>query len=90
MLRITADLNSDPIVLKVEGKLKGPWVTELEHCWQGARANCPGHRVRIELNDITFVEDRGKVLLTEMLHSGVKFIATGPMMKSILEDIAAR
>ena len=31
MLRITADLNSDPIVLKVEGKLKGPWVTELKH-----------------------------------------------------------
>ena len=90
MLRITADLSSDPIVLKVEGKLKGPWVTELEHCWQGARASCPGHRLRIELNDITFVEDRGKVLLTEMLHSGVELIATGPMMKSILEDIAAR
>jgi len=25
-----------------------------------------------------------------MLHSGVELIATGPMMKSILEDIAAR
>ena len=90
MLRITADLNSDPIVLKVEGKLKGPWVTELEHCWQSTRATCPGHRLRIELNDITFVEDRGKILLTEMLNSGVELIATRPMMKSILEDIAAR
>lgn len=90
MLRITSNLDSDPIVLKVEGKLKGPWVTELEHCWQSARATCPGHRLRIELNDITFVEDRGKILLTEMLHSGVELIATGPMMKSILEDIAAR
>jgi len=89
MLRITADLSSDPIVLKVEGKLRGVWVGELEHCWQRTRANCPGHRLRIELNDITFVEDRGKVLLTEMLHSGVELVATGPMMKSILEDIAA-
>jgi len=90
MLRITADLNGDPMVLKLEGKLKGPWVTELEHCWQSARASCPGQRLRIELNDITFVEDRGKVLLTEMLHSGVELVATVPMMKSILEDIAAR
>jgi len=89
MLRITADLCSDPIVLKVEGKIKGVWVAELEHCWQSARVNCPGHRLRIELSDITFVEDQGKVLLTEMLHSGVELVATGPMMKSILEDIAA-
>jgi hypothetical protein len=48
MLRITADLDSDPIVLKVEGKLKGPWVTELEHCWQSTRATCPGHRLHID------------------------------------------
>ena len=78
MLRITADLRSDPIVLKVEGKLKGVWVAELERCWQSTRVNSPGHRLRIELNDITFVEDQGKVLLTEMLHSGVELIATGP------------
>ena len=89
MLRITTDLISDPIVLKVEGKLKSVWVTELEHCWQSTRASCHGHRLRIELNDITFVDDRGKVLLTEMLHSGAELVATGPMMKSILEDIAA-
>jgi hypothetical protein len=89
MLRITTDLSSDPIVLKVEGKLKNVWVNELEHCWQSTRFNCPGHRLRIELNDIAFVDDRGKVLLTEMLHSGAELVATGPMMKSMLEDIAA-
>ena len=89
MLRITADLCSDPIVLKVEGKLRGPWVTEPERYWQSTRANCRGHRLRIELNDITFVEEQGKVLLAEMLHSGVELVATGPMITSILEDIAA-
>jgi hypothetical protein len=89
VLRITANLCSDPLVLKVEGKLRGPWVIELEHCWKSTCASYPGHRLRIELNDVTFVEDRGKVLLAEMLHRGAELVAVGPMMASILEEISA-
>jgi hypothetical protein len=89
MLRITVDQLSDPIVLKLEGKLRGPWVTELEHCWQSMRRDCAGKRLRVELSDVTFVEEPGKILLAEMVHSGTDLVATGPMMKSILEEITA-
>lgn len=88
MLRITVDRPGDPIVLKVEGKLKGPWVRELERCWQSTRANFPGKRLRVELSEVDFVEDQGRILLTEMLHSGTELVATGPMMKAFLADIA--
>ncbi len=89
MLRITVDQHGNPIALKLEGKLKGPWVTELEHCWQSVRHDCDGKRLRVELSNVTFVEEPGKILLTEMVHSGAELVATGPMMKSILEEIAA-
>ncbi|HKV78773.1 MAG TPA: hypothetical protein VJP02_11555 [Candidatus Sulfotelmatobacter sp.] len=89
MLRITVDQQGDPIILKVEGKLSGPWVKELERCWQSTRRKCAGRRLRVELSDVGFVEDRGRVLLREMLHSGDELAASGPMMKSILEEIAA-
>jgi hypothetical protein len=89
MLRITVDQSGDPVVLKVEGKLKGPWVTEMERCWQTTQANFPGKRVRVDLGEVDFVEDQGRVLLTEMLHSGAELVATGPMMKALLADIAA-
>lgn len=89
MLRITVDQSGDPVVLKVEGKLKGPWVTELERCWQSTRANFPGKSLRVELSEVDFVEDRAKILLTEMLHSGAELVATGPMMNALLADVAA-
>lgn len=88
MLRITVDQQRDPVVLKVEGKLAGPWVRELEMCWQNTRRKCAGRRLRVELSDVGFVEDRGRVLLKEMLHSGDELVASGPMMTSILEEIA--
>ena len=89
MLRITVDQSGASVVLKVEGKLKGPWVTELERCWQSTQANLPGTRVRVDLSEVDFVEDRGRILLTEMLHCGAELAATGPMMKALLADIAA-
>ena len=49
----------------------------------------PGKRLRVELSEVDFVGDQGKILLTEMLHSGAELVATGPMMKALLADIAA-
>lgn len=88
MLRVTVDQENNPVVLKVEGKLSGPWVRELEECWRNTRLKCAGRRLRVELTDVSFVEDRGRVLLKEMIHSGDELLASGPMMRSILEEIA--
>lgn len=34
MLRIIVREDRDPIVLKVEGQLRGLWVIELDKCWR--------------------------------------------------------
>ena len=88
MLRITVELHGDFTVLKVEGNLREPWVAELERCWRSTCATRPAKRVRVELKDVSFVDDRGKVLLTEMAYNGAELVATGLMMNAILEDIA--
>jgi len=87
MLRITVELHGDFTVLKVEGSLREPWVEELERCWRSTCATRPAKRVRVELKDVSFVDDRGKVLLTEMAYNGAELVATGVMMNATLQDI---
>ena len=35
MLRITADDKPRVLSFRLEGRLEGPWVRELEKCWLG-------------------------------------------------------
>ncbi|MCE5310526.1 MAG: hypothetical protein LLG20_23045 [Acidobacteriales bacterium] len=87
MLRISVDDRGTAIHLKLEGKLKGIWVTELEHCWRSHSAGVPRRDIVVDLTDTDFVDLTGKYLLTLMHQRGVKFIARSPLMKDLLAEI---
>ena len=90
MLRITTREGPTTITLVLEGKCRGPWVDELERCWQKAVATASGRMFRVELEKVGFVDQRGKELLAEMYDAGVKLnAAAGLMMTSLVEEITA-
>ena|ERR1035437_2288719 len=89
MLRITVEDNADPIALRAEGKLCGPWVTELEKCWRSTADGATGKRICVDLEAVTFVDQNGKTLLSEMIERGVQLRATGPMMTSLVEQLVS-
>ncbi len=85
MLKITA--KNDPLltVFELEGKVAGPWVEELERCW--LKETAADRPVRILLCAVTFVDERGKNLLSEMYRRGAELVAEGCMTQAIVEDI---
>jgi len=87
MLRITVQESVQASTFKLEGKLTGPWVRELEQSWAQVTA-VPGHAVIIDLADVTFIDYAGKELLARMHESGAKLIACNPMNRSIVDEIA--
>ena len=87
MLRITIEDGSNPIVLRVEGKLKGPWVTELEKCWRSTSDRATGS-LRVNLDSVDFVDGQGHALLAEMAMAGVELIASGLMMRCIIQQVS--
>ena len=90
MLRITIQEGPKAVTLVLEGKCRGPWVDELERCWQKAAAAASGKVLSVDLENVGFVDERGKGLLAEMYHAGVKLsAAAGPMMTSMVEEIIA-
>jgi len=89
MLRITTQEGPAAITLVLEGKCRGPWVEELERCWRKTAASAPGKKLRVDLENVGFVDERGKELLAEMYAGGVELDAAGLMMASLVEEIAA-
>jgi anti-anti-sigma regulatory factor len=87
MLKITVQNGSRPTTIKLEGKLSGPWVSELERAWDRLNAGKPDRTVTVDLSDVTFIDSAGKNLLSSLVDSGVQLRAAHLMTNYIVERI---
>ncbi len=86
MLRITSKKNRDSVRLRLEGSLTGPWVGELEHEWRTAQPSDAIPLV-VDLTNVTFVGEDGKLLLQQMWREGAQLVATGCCIGHLVEEI---
>ncbi|MFB3829365.1 MAG: TolC family protein [Bryobacteraceae bacterium] len=87
MLRITTQEVAGKITFRLEGKLAGPWVPELEQCWL-ATAAAPGQGVVLDLAQVDFIDEAGRKLLARMHARGVRLLAKAPWIRAVVEQIA--
>ncbi|MFO0698205.1 MAG: hypothetical protein U0236_03165 [Nitrospira sp.] len=83
MLKATTYMNGDITVVRVEGRLIGPWVDELARHW----TTLSGKQVQIDLSDVSFVDDQGKALLVKLHRSGVEPVGEGFLCRGLIEEI---
>jgi ABC-type transporter Mla MlaB component len=83
MLRITEVADGAGLRLKLEGKLREPWVEEVA---RAARRPLPeGHGpIRLDLSSVTFADDAGVRLLHELLRQGVEIAVTSGFLAALL------
>jgi anti-anti-sigma regulatory factor len=84
MLRITEVVDGAAgTLLKVEGKLREPWVAELAGA--ARRPSAENHEpVRLDLSAVTFVDEAGVRLLRELTHQGVRIAAISGFVAALL------
>ena len=88
MLRITTQDNPRTLVFRLEGRLEGPWVAELEKCWRGMKAHADRPTLRVDLTGVTFVDAAGKAQLAAMHREGAEFVADDCLTKAIVAEVA--
>ena len=88
MLRITTSETGREVKFKLEGKLSGPWVSELQRCWQASTDIYKNKEIVVELSGVTFVDTSGKQLLNTISCQGGKLTGCGLVPKSLIEEIA--
>lgn len=84
MLRITRiNPGEAPAILKLEGRLAGPWVDELERVV--ALSAHPGARVVLRMEDVTFADAAGAALLKRLAHRTVDVGPVSTFVAALLE-----
>ena len=87
MLRVTRSEAAGRVSFKLEGKLAGCWVEVMEECWKQAAAEGNQGLIVVDLNAITYVDQRGTELLRDMHLTGVELSATTCLGKGIVEQV---
>jgi ABC-type transporter Mla MlaB component len=83
MLRIThAPGYNSGSTLKLEGKLRGPWVAELARSCD--ELPCSPDCLRLDLSAVTFVDGPGIALLRDLLVRGVTLAACSGLVSELL------
>jgi ABC-type transporter Mla MlaB component len=85
MLRITLEERPETTQIKIEGRLSGPYVDELERTWRALQPGLNGKQLSVDLCGMTGVDESGRRLLAEMYSKNhAQFIA-----RSVLTEFYA-
>lgn len=87
MLKITIHDSAKECRFRLEGRLCGPWVPELEMCWQTAASTTSDRKTIVDLRDVDFVDDPGRELIQRMHRAAVRFVAATPVMRDLVEEV---
>ncbi len=87
MLRISTLIHAEATTFRLEGRLAGPWVEELKHCWAATVGTERRHLPSVDLSAVTYIDSEGKALLKKIHQAGAKLIASGCLTNCIVKDI---
>src|SRR6516162_5820715 len=88
MLRITIHDAPPTLTFRLEGRLAGPWVGELEECWRGALASQREPILRVDLTEVTSVDAVGQTCLAALHREGAEFVVADCLMKAVVAEIS--
>lgn len=90
MLRITHARTETEQRWTLSGQLTRPWVTELRACWEYGREADARSRTVVDLSEVTFIDESGELLLSEMRSNGAEFVAAGVETKDLLKNLKGK
>jgi ABC-type transporter Mla MlaB component len=89
MLRISEiELIGDAATLRLEGRAVGTLVTEVKNACE--KHLSAGHRLRLDLADLSFVDRAAVALLQELRLRGVALMNCSPFLKEELKQAVLR
>jgi hypothetical protein len=85
--RATVEEKPEAFVMKLEGRMVGPWVTECKRAWLALESSLPPKKLALDLCGVTFVDEAGLQLLREIYSATrAEMIANSPLTKHFVEQ----
>lgn len=78
-------------MLKLEGRVAGPWVAELSHVWAEIEPELKSQKLIIDLKDTTYADTSGVEVLREICSSShAELQANSPWTQYLAEEISRK
>jgi len=91
VLRIYFQESSNAIVIKLEGRVAGPWAAELGRLWEEKAPAVAQKKLSLDLRDTTFADAVGiKVLRTIYSQTGTTILTGTPWTEYLAEEVARK
>ena len=80
MLRIsTNESEGNVVTLRLEGQIVGAWISELDKACE--RMLAAGHKVILDLEDVSLIDRRGLTLLASLSRQAVALVRCSPFQE---------
>lgn len=87
-LRITVEENAETMVLKLEGRLAGPWVVELDRLWMQTSPQRGHRKLALDLRQTTYADARGIGTLHRIYaETGADLLTGSPWTQYLAEEV---
>jgi hypothetical protein len=87
MLKITIEEGAKTIGLKLEGRIVGPWVAEVDRTWHSLAPSLDGKKLSIDLCGVTYVDSEGREVLADIYRqTHAQFKADTPLIRYFVEE----
>jgi len=81
-------MNEPAIIrVKLEGKLAHEWVEEARSAWTALAETNGDKELVVDLLNVSFIDEAGHRLLSEIRHAGAELLGSGPLMSALIEEI---
>jgi hypothetical protein len=90
VMRVSINDEATVATLKVEGRVVGPWATELGRTWHGLWASARQKRLRLDIRGVTFADQKGSRILQEIVRTtGAEIVADSPLTQYFASRVTA-
>jgi len=90
-LRITVEENEEAMIIKLEGRIAGPWVAELDRLWEQASPTLGSRQLVLDLRETTYADSDG-IRALSAIYSPTKaeILASTPWTQYLAEAVAGK
>jgi hypothetical protein len=90
-LRITFQDTDKAVEMRLEGRVAGPWASELNRVWVEAAPRLASKKLIIDLHNVTYADASGKdVLKAIYAQTRAEFITNTPWAQFLAEEVSAK
>ena len=76
--------------MRLEGRVAGPWASELDRVWVETAPRLQSKKLVIDLHNVTYADASGKQVLRDIYaQTQAELIATTPWTQFLVEEVTA-